>query len=166
VCVCMHLFCVYVVLCLGSGLATGWSLVQGVLPPVKNDYGSEEEAWVLNGLEEPSKKKKSCYVTSRHSSADELYSALQSLLQPLFGLTSLRKKHEPFYVPSLCRPLKAKSDASPLLMAALPICKLFKFLNGYVLCAVTFNAEAYTKHRTRGLFVSQLSPFNGFKTEW
>jgi hypothetical protein len=29
--VCMRLFCVYVVLCLGSGLATGWSLVQGVL---------------------------------------------------------------------------------------------------------------------------------------
>jgi hypothetical protein len=28
-------FCVYVVLCLGSGLATGQSLVQGVLPSVK-----------------------------------------------------------------------------------------------------------------------------------
>jgi hypothetical protein len=33
--VCMRLFCVCVVLCLGSGLAMGWSLVQGVLPSVK-----------------------------------------------------------------------------------------------------------------------------------
>jgi hypothetical protein len=28
---CVRLFCVYVVLCVGSGLATGWSPVQGVL---------------------------------------------------------------------------------------------------------------------------------------
>jgi hypothetical protein len=55
--VCMHLFCVSVVLCFGSGLATGWSLVQGVLLSVKNDYGTEKEARALNGLEEPSKKK-------------------------------------------------------------------------------------------------------------
>jgi hypothetical protein len=39
--VCMRLFCVCVVLCLGSGLATGWSLVEGVLSSVKNDYGTE-----------------------------------------------------------------------------------------------------------------------------
>jgi hypothetical protein len=32
--VCMRLFCVCVVLCVGSGLATGWSSVQGVLPTV------------------------------------------------------------------------------------------------------------------------------------
>jgi hypothetical protein len=38
------LVCVCVVLCLGSGLATGWSSVQGVLPAVKNGYGTEEEA--------------------------------------------------------------------------------------------------------------------------
>jgi hypothetical protein len=30
----VRLFCVYVVLCVGSGLATGWSPVQGVLPTV------------------------------------------------------------------------------------------------------------------------------------
>jgi hypothetical protein len=30
--VCMRLVCVCVVLCVGSGLATSWSLVQGVLP--------------------------------------------------------------------------------------------------------------------------------------
>jgi hypothetical protein len=41
VCVCMCLFFVRVVLCLGRGLATRWSLVQGVLPSVKNDYGTE-----------------------------------------------------------------------------------------------------------------------------
>jgi hypothetical protein len=32
--VCVSLFCVYVVLCVGGGLATGWSPVQEVLPPV------------------------------------------------------------------------------------------------------------------------------------
>jgi hypothetical protein len=30
----MRLFCVYVILCIGSGLATGWSPVQGVLSTV------------------------------------------------------------------------------------------------------------------------------------
>jgi hypothetical protein len=30
--VCVRLFCVWVALCLGSGLETGWSPVQGVLP--------------------------------------------------------------------------------------------------------------------------------------
>jgi hypothetical protein len=29
---CVRTFCVCVVLCVGSGLATGWSPVQGVLP--------------------------------------------------------------------------------------------------------------------------------------
>jgi hypothetical protein len=33
-CLCVLLFCVCVVLCVGSSLVTGWSLVQGVLPPV------------------------------------------------------------------------------------------------------------------------------------
>jgi dolichol kinase len=40
----MDAWCVYafiMCLCLGSGLATGWSLAQGVLPYVKNDYGTE-----------------------------------------------------------------------------------------------------------------------------
>jgi hypothetical protein len=32
--VCVRLFCVSVVLCVGSGLATGWPPVQGVLPTV------------------------------------------------------------------------------------------------------------------------------------
>jgi hypothetical protein len=32
--VCVRLFCVCFVLCVGSGLATGWSPVQGVLPTV------------------------------------------------------------------------------------------------------------------------------------
>jgi hypothetical protein len=38
---CMRLFCVCFFLCLGRGLATDWSLVQGVLESVKNDYGTE-----------------------------------------------------------------------------------------------------------------------------
>jgi hypothetical protein len=33
--VCVRLFGVCAILCVGSGLATGWSLVQRVLPPVK-----------------------------------------------------------------------------------------------------------------------------------
>jgi hypothetical protein len=33
-----------------------FSCVQGVLPTVKNDYETEEEARALNGLEEPLKK--------------------------------------------------------------------------------------------------------------
>jgi hypothetical protein len=32
--VCVPLFCVYVILCVGSGLATGWYPIQGVLPTV------------------------------------------------------------------------------------------------------------------------------------
>jgi hypothetical protein len=32
--VCVRLFCVCVILCAGSGFATGWSPVQGVLPTV------------------------------------------------------------------------------------------------------------------------------------
>jgi hypothetical protein len=31
---CVRLFCVCAVVCVGSGLATGWSLVQGVPPTV------------------------------------------------------------------------------------------------------------------------------------
>jgi hypothetical protein len=56
--VCIRLFCVSLVLCLDRGLKTGRSLAQGVLPSVKNDYGNEQEARALNGLEEPLKKKR------------------------------------------------------------------------------------------------------------
>jgi hypothetical protein len=34
--VCLRLFCVFVVLSVCSGIATGWSPVQGVLPTVKD----------------------------------------------------------------------------------------------------------------------------------
>jgi hypothetical protein len=49
-------FCVCVVLCLGKGLATSWSLVQGVLPHVKKLLRNWIRGRALNGLEEPSKK--------------------------------------------------------------------------------------------------------------
>jgi hypothetical protein len=58
---CKRLFCVCVVMCLGRGLAMSRSLVQGVLPSAKNDYGTEEEARALNGLEEPLREKKIWY---------------------------------------------------------------------------------------------------------
>jgi hypothetical protein len=51
--VCVRLFCVCAVLCAGSGLATGWSLVQGVLPTVEKDYETEEEARVQQTAVEP-----------------------------------------------------------------------------------------------------------------
>jgi hypothetical protein len=34
--VCVRLFCICVVLCVGSGLEMGWSSVQGVLPTIEN----------------------------------------------------------------------------------------------------------------------------------
>jgi hypothetical protein len=38
----IDVWCVYAfILCLGSGLAAGCSLAQEVLPPAKNDYGTE-----------------------------------------------------------------------------------------------------------------------------
>jgi hypothetical protein len=43
-CLCVRLFRDCVALCVGSGFATGWSLVQGVLLSVQNDYETEEEA--------------------------------------------------------------------------------------------------------------------------
>jgi hypothetical protein len=41
---CVILFCVCVVLCVGSGLTTGWSPVQGVLPTVCRIRKTEKEA--------------------------------------------------------------------------------------------------------------------------
>jgi hypothetical protein len=55
-CVCMCLFCVCVVLCLGRGLATSWSLVQGVLPSVKMIMKSKKRPGP-KGAVEPVKKK-------------------------------------------------------------------------------------------------------------
>jgi hypothetical protein len=46
----MCVYSVCVVLCVGSGLATGCSLVQGVPPFVKKDYETEEEARAQKGL--------------------------------------------------------------------------------------------------------------------
>jgi hypothetical protein len=46
---CMYLFCVCVVLCLGRGLTTSWSLVQGVLPSVKLSWNWKSEAGAQGG---------------------------------------------------------------------------------------------------------------------
>jgi hypothetical protein len=53
-CVCAF-FCVYVVLCLGRGLATGWSLVQGVLPPVNDQETEESPPMLQSGSKEEEK---------------------------------------------------------------------------------------------------------------
>jgi hypothetical protein len=42
VCVCVCVFILFLFsLRLGSGLATGWSLTQGVLPSVESDFGTK-----------------------------------------------------------------------------------------------------------------------------
>jgi hypothetical protein len=52
--VCVRVYSVCVVLCVGSGLATGWSLAQGVIPTVnKNDYDTEEEGGAQQRAVEP-----------------------------------------------------------------------------------------------------------------
>jgi hypothetical protein len=53
----MCLFCVCVVLCLGRGLATSWSLVQGVLPSVKWSWNwKKSEARAQGGCRASEKK--------------------------------------------------------------------------------------------------------------
>jgi hypothetical protein len=47
------LFCVCVVLCVGSALVMGWSPIQGVLPTVSKDQETEKEAKVQQGAVEP-----------------------------------------------------------------------------------------------------------------
>jgi hypothetical protein len=62
---CMCLFCVWVVLCLGSGLATSWSLVQGVLPSVKWSWNWKNQRpgpTGGGGPVEPVKKKSTIFV--------------------------------------------------------------------------------------------------------
>jgi hypothetical protein len=51
--VCVRLFCVYVVLCVGSGVATGWSFVQESYRLCKEDYETEEEARAQQRAVEP-----------------------------------------------------------------------------------------------------------------
>jgi hypothetical protein len=51
--VCLRLCCVCVVLCVGSGLATGWSPVQESYRLCKKDYGTEEEARAQQRAVEP-----------------------------------------------------------------------------------------------------------------
>jgi hypothetical protein len=51
--VCVRLFCVCVVLRVGSGLATGWSPVQGVLLAVYRIRKPEEEVKIHQGLSSP-----------------------------------------------------------------------------------------------------------------
>jgi hypothetical protein len=92
--VCMLLFCVCDVLCLGRGLATSWSLVQGILPSVEEtNYGTEWKDWALNDLEEPLKKN-ICITYTRPLSVQTQYSSLLLLIRnctlKMHGLSNLR----------------------------------------------------------------------------
>jgi hypothetical protein len=51
------LFCACVVLCLGRGLATSWSLVQGVLPSVKWSWNWKIRGQSPTGAVESAKRK-------------------------------------------------------------------------------------------------------------
>jgi hypothetical protein len=51
--VCVCVYSVFVLFCVHSGLATGWSLVQVLPPTVKKDYETEEEATVQQRAVEP-----------------------------------------------------------------------------------------------------------------
>jgi hypothetical protein len=64
--VCVYVYSVCVVLCLGSGLTTSWSLVQGVLPSVKWSWNLKAEARAQVGCRASEKKN-----THRHINADE-----------------------------------------------------------------------------------------------
>jgi hypothetical protein len=55
-CVCICLFCVCVVLCLSRGLATSWSLIQGVLLSVKWSWNWKAEARAQGGCRASEKK--------------------------------------------------------------------------------------------------------------
>jgi hypothetical protein len=55
--VCMRLFCVYVVLCLGRGLAASRSPVQGVLPSVNMIMKVRNQPYAPKWEQEERKKK-------------------------------------------------------------------------------------------------------------
>jgi hypothetical protein len=52
-CLCVRLFYVCVVPCVGRGLETGWSLAQGVYILCKKDYETEDEATAQHRTVEP-----------------------------------------------------------------------------------------------------------------
>jgi hypothetical protein len=81
-CVCAF-FCVCVVLCLGRGLATSWSPVQGVLPSVKWSRNWEISPVIQSG----SKRRKKCFLaTWQHRTIPSMtLSVAQSLYHRIAG---------------------------------------------------------------------------------
>jgi hypothetical protein len=68
-CVCAF-FWVCVVLCLGRGLATSWSPVQGVLPSVKWSRNWEISPMLQSGEQEEERKGLDCSCLNLSHSAD------------------------------------------------------------------------------------------------
>jgi hypothetical protein len=91
-CVCMHLFCVCVTLCLGSGLATGWSRVQGALPSVKMITELNKKPGPNRGLKDPSEKKTVMRHSDRRSPPTSrsllIYQSWYSYFIPYFKICS------------------------------------------------------------------------------
>jgi hypothetical protein len=83
--VCVRLFCVCVVLCVGSGLATGWSPVQGVPPTVyrlrnwKSGQNQTKGCRVTEGERWGGQRKRCLYRTSFPSLLPKILEILISL---------------------------------------------------------------------------------------
>jgi hypothetical protein len=81
----MCLFCVCVVLCLGRGIETSWSLVQGVLPSLK--WSWTEETWAHG----------SCRSSEKKESNNKLWEELR--ISRFFKRFRSRDKHYYLYFP-------------------------------------------------------------------
>jgi hypothetical protein len=83
--VCVRLFCVCVVLCVGNGLATGWSLVQGVLRNWRRGQGPRKGCRVIDEWMNNSRDQGIHFHRTSQTAANVFHSELVvSVLRPDF----------------------------------------------------------------------------------
>jgi hypothetical protein len=85
--VCMRLFCVCVVLCLGRGFSTSWSPVQGVLSSVKWSRNSEISPMLQSGSKKVEKKYIHTVRDYRQCSAIAILHTLQFTIAHALGFS-------------------------------------------------------------------------------